>query len=374
MMVEDFLSADVRLTLALDFAEPSQQRWREQLGEVLNAVTCLSAWPEASSGHRSVSAVTVADALTRSGAAEVVMGALDEIGSACLRRAAFGWWPPAVLRTRWSGIYHRPRFLTPGASPNHWLKRIGFARLTRAGWFRRVFLLDEFLCASERAHWPEAPFHFLPTPCVNIFQTPQEEARRMLDVPPKARVFLFYGGGYRRKGLHLVLEAFQNLPPASASFLLCAGQQPPDAEVQRGLQQLSARGQARVLDRFVSTAEEELCICACDAVLLPYLGHFGTSGVLAQAVHAGKAIIVSDEELLGRRVRAHNLGWLFPSGDGWALRGCIEKATRATASALAAFSAAAKTYAGQCTRMAFREALLSAFSFKQNSPPADKAG
>ena len=177
-MVEDFLAADIRLTLALDFAEKPQQRWREQLGELLRAVKCQSIWPEEIAAIRRFNAGTVAEALVRSGAQEVLMGALDEIGSASLRRAAFGWWPPAVLRQRWSGIYHRPRFLAPGASPNHWLKRIGFARLARHGWFRQVFLLDEFLCKSERSRWPEAPLHFLPTPCLNKFRTSRDEARR----------------------------------------------------------------------------------------------------------------------------------------------------------------------------------------------------
>lgn len=368
MLLEDFLLAGFPLTLALDHDAQAQARWREQLAPRLNDVKIIPI-RDLRPGRTRVSAASVAETLGDSGASEVFMGALDEVGSGCLRRAALGWTPPAPLRGRWSGIYHRPRFLTRDRSPNNWLKRLGFLRLSRQGWFRHVFVFDEFLCGAAQPVWPSAPLHTLSLPCHNTFAFPPTEARRRLNIPPDRKVFLFYGGGYRRKGLHLVLEAMLGMAPNLPAFLLCAGQQPPVKVVLQRLADLSASSRALVLNRYVSTEEEELCYCASDVVLLPYIGHFGTSAVMAQAVHAGKPMIASDEQLLGRRVREHGLGWLFPSGDAKALQQSLTTATLATAQQMQVLQAAVARYAATCTRECFRQSLLGAYGAGAPQPP-----
>ena len=153
-------------------------------------------------------------------------------------------------------------------------------------------------------------------------------ARSELGVPADKRVFLFYGTGARRKGLHLAVRAMRELPPDVPAFLLCAGQLNPEGETARELEELVAQKRARLINRYVTAAEEKLAFAASDVVLLPYLHHFGNSGVLSRAMAAGRMVIVSDEELLGRMTRTHNLGLLFPSGDVPAFRARIEEAAR----------------------------------------------
>ena len=64
---------------------------------------------------------------------------------------------------------------------------------------------------------------------------------------------------------------------------------------------------------------------ACDAVLLPYLGHQGTSGILSRAAGAGKPAIASDENLIGHVVRHYQMGLLFQSGNVPALQSAMER-------------------------------------------------
>ena len=217
----------------------------------------------------------------------------------------------------------------------------------------RVFLAAEFQSA-----YPTSPIFFLPDPCPPGYDGDPITARNKLEIPGDRKVLLFYGTGARRKGLHLAVEALRQLPPESPAFLLCAGQQNPSGKTATSLAQLVRQNRACLLDRYVTVEEEKMCFAASDAVLLPYLNHFGTSGVLSRAMSAGKPVIVSDEQLLGRLTREQGLGLLFPSGDADALRDCIRHAAGFSPDEAARFSIAARDYAGRYSRDAYREALL----------------
>src|SRR5207249_2706334 len=148
------------------------------------------------------------------------------------------------------------------------------------------------------------------------------------------KVLLFYGGAYRRKGLHVAVKALLGLPTELPVFLLCAGQQPNNDRTRRELEALVSQKRARVISRYVFEPEEKLLFAASDIVLLPYLKHFGNSAVLSRAAGAGKMVIASDEELVGWLVRKHDLGLLFRSGDVSGLQQSITQAIQATPTTL----------------------------------------
>ena len=360
-ITEDLLSADYALTLALDLRPKSKAVLEDSLGDLLGRVKLLPA-VEADGRRRGGSRLrSVQLCLAESGAPRVFLCEFDDVASALLRRVALGWSPPAELRGRMGGIYHRPRFLAaPRWSPNRWLKQTGFRRLVRRGWLRPLVLLDEYLVRDLQAQHPSAPIHYLPNPCPTGFEADSTEARRQLGVPADRRVFLFYGGGYRRKGLHVTVEAMRRVPASEPAFLLCVGRLNPQGETARGLEELTTQGRALLIDRYVSSAEERLGFAAADVVLLPYLNHFGISAVLSQAVAARKPVLASDEQLLGRLTRDYRLGLLFPSGDAAALADRIREAARFSAARTAEFIAAAGAYAERNSRVAYRAALLSA--------------
>jgi glycosyltransferase involved in cell wall biosynthesis len=341
----------------------SRERVEQNLAGLLEKINLLSAYDENGKRHLDGKARSVTHCLKISGAENVFLCALDEIASSCWRGATFGLLPPAELRGRVGGIYHRPRFLaSPKWSLDRNLKSPGFQRLLRDGWWRQLLFVDEFLAADLQKANPGSPIFFLPDPCPPGYDGEAAAARKILEIPSDRKVLLFYGTGAWRKGLHLAVEAMLQLPKASPAFLLCAGQQNPAGKTAAGLAQLVRENRARRLDRYVSVEEEKMCFAASDAVLLPYLNHFGTSGVLSRAMSAAKPVIVSDEQLLGRLTREHQLGLVFPSGNVSALRDAIRQTTQLSETDTAKFAAAARGYARIYSRAAFREALLHSLS------------
>jgi glycosyltransferase involved in cell wall biosynthesis len=368
MITEDLLAGGLRLTLAVRQDEEARQHLSAQMDDLLPRVEVLAITTEPTEPPAGAQLRRAAELMEKSGAEAVFFCCLDEVASVCLRRAAFGLLPPRNLHGRLGGIFLRPRFLDARArSLNDALKGIGFRRLVRQGWFQQVLFFDELLCERAQVWMPGAPFFPVPDPPTQVFDCPPAASRAALGLPPGKRVFLFYGGAYRRKGLHLALRALVELPSDHPSFLLCVGKQPPDAEVAKHLKRLVEQGRALAINRYVSAGEEKISFCASDVVLLPYLNHFGSSGVLAQAVTAGKPVIASDENLIGRRVREGALGWLFRSGDVAELWDAIQQASALTNSELQAKARLVSAYAHKFSRAELRTALLRAFGVGPDS-------
>jgi glycosyltransferase involved in cell wall biosynthesis len=368
-ITEDLLSAGYRLSLAVDLRESALARVQSQLAGLGSELKLFSAYDRRGRRHLDGKSRSVDFCLQQSGAARVFLCALDEIASPCWRRAAFGWFPPRGLRGRMGGIYHRPRFMAaPAWSPNRMLKQLGFRRLMQGGWLQPLLFVDEYLTRARLAEFPGSPIHFLPPPCPTGYGGEGGGARRKLGVPLDKKVFLFYGTGHRRKGLHLAVEAMRGLEPDSGAFLLCVGQLNPRGQTASGLKQLEEAGRGRLINRYVSTEEEKLSFAACDAVLVPYVHHFGTSAVLFQAMAARKMVIASDEELVGRLVREHGLGLLFETNETAALRERIRTAVALTPEEEASFQASTGRFAQNYSREAYRQALLQAIGEGHRNP------
>ena len=160
-ITEDLLAAGLQLTLAVDRRPEHETRIRDHLGELMSKVTLINArdarrpWWAARSGG-------IAQCLRQSGAANVFLCAFDEIASDCWRRAAIGLFPPAELRGRMGGIYHRPRFVAANW-PKRWFKQIGFNRLMEGRWLRQLLMMDEFMVRDLQARHPGGPVAFCRT-------------------------------------------------------------------------------------------------------------------------------------------------------------------------------------------------------------------
>ncbi|HEX9046282.1 MAG TPA: glycosyltransferase, partial [Verrucomicrobiae bacterium] len=355
------LGAGFALTLALDTRPEAMKRIQGQLGDLLPRVRVISALPKSGDWARITSPDNVADCFKESGAALAFLANFNDIASAVFRRAAVGWMPDASLRGRVGGIYFRPLFLNASAlSPNQALKKMGFARLIKQGWLNPLLMIDPLLCELAQKKYPGAPIHLLADPYPENFQADRAAARKQFNLPDGKFVLLFYGGGYRRKGLHLVAEAMLKMSVPGNAFVLCAGMQPEDEQMARSLEALRSQGRAEIVNRYVSAEEEKQLFAACDMVLLPYIRHLDGSGVLSRAAGAGKPALASDEYLIGHVVRRYGMGLLFPSGNVPALERAIVQAATASGADLAKWHAGAHAYARNCSREAYRTALVGA--------------
>jgi glycosyltransferase involved in cell wall biosynthesis len=361
-VIEDLLSAGHRLTVALDGRGPAMTIYRDHLDDLLGQISVDSVFDSDGRPKGGNPLTALAACFAHSGAEHVFVNNLDEFASSMLRRAALGWLPPGPLKGRLSGVYFRPRFLA-----NRWwpigniFKTLGFNRLANTGWFHRICLLDEYLCAEHRRNYHRAGLTFLPDPWSGAFDLPQPVARAQLGIATDKLVLLHYGIGTRRKGLHLVIHTMLSPTCPDRWHLLCAGQLSDDKKIAAGLLRLSAQGRATVLDRYVSKAEEQACFAASDIVVLPYVRHFGSSGVLSLAAAAGKFVIASDNGLVGRRVYEHRIGLGFAAGKVGELGQALAVAQMIVDADPHRIVKAARRYARQCDRQAFRKVLTSIY-------------
>ncbi len=355
---EDLLAAGFTVSLAVDLRPGKRELIEGHLADLLPEVRVYSAYDP--NGHYRAGGKTssLSRCFAESLAEQIFLPNFDEVASSWLRRAAFGWCPPKAFRGRLNAIYFRPRFLADrGWPPGNLVKAWGFNRLCRQGWFNNLYLLDEYLVDKVKG----VRVSRLPDPFSGEYGRDKSLARQRLGLPAEAFVFLHYGLGTRRKGLHLVHAAMRQ-PGMEGVFLLQAGVVADDQDLLRGSAELAAQGRALVLNRYVTQEEEELCFAAADIVLLPYCGHFGSSAVLSRAAASGKAVIVSDDALLGRRVRDHRLGLLVEPGKESSLATAMTGAMGFGPDERERYRQAALNYAAGCTRQAFREVIVNSLS------------
>lgn len=361
-IAEDFIGAGYRLTLAIDGRDHATERYREHLGDLLNQCAVISIFDSTNhiKGGTKIAALSIC--FVQSQSDHVFANNLDDIVSSMLRRSALGLFPPAPLKGKISGVYFRPRFLANTMWPvGNIPKHIGFNRLANGGWFHRVCLLDEYLYEKHHRRYSRAGLTFLPDTWSGTFSMPKNQARERLGISPDKFVMLHYGIGSRRKGLHLAIRAMLSSACPDRWHLLYAGKLSDDRGIDKSMSKLAESGQATVLNRYVSKTEEQVCFAASDIVLLPYVRHFGSSGVLALSAAAGKMVVASDDGLIGRRVRERGLGLCFSSGSAKALQAALTRAEKKYVTDAHAYTKAAHRYAQQCDRRSFRQALTTVY-------------
>lgn len=353
---ETFLDLGYFVTIALDDRTPNaRERISDQNNALLSQVSVMSLYNEEGKFLGGSKINALAECVKRSNADEVFCSTLDEFTSSCFRRAAIGFNPPKILKGKLSGVYQRPRPIdkTQDGLSNA-VKRFGFKRLEKNGWFKHVFLFDEYLLSKKE----NKNYHFLPDPWDGDYSMTQEEARKKLEIGKDRFVILHYGTASRRKGLHLLLDALDIGLLHDKVFLLVAGNITKNKEEIQRLQALEALGQAKVLNYYVSAAEEKICFCASDFIALPYISHYGSSGILSRAAAASRPVIASDYHILGRRVVEKGLGLVFENDNVESLSRVLGKAESLSKEDIVYFNKNLKDYAYGCSKEAFKEALM----------------
>ena len=345
----------------VDIGPENAPKIHSVLQDRLKDVQLISAFNEKGRYHGGSCLNSVALAHKAHGFSHIFFNELDIFASNCLRKAAFGGYPPQNIKGLLSGIYFRPRFLFGKRTLGNAVKAAGFKRLYQNHWFKNIFLMDEQRIDIVSKKFPDINFNFLPDPWDGNFSIDQEKARAELNLPPGKFIVLQFGIGTKRKGLHHVVNAMMKLPDTSDVLLLCAGKLSMPSKFERQLYKLQEQGKARILNRYVSDGQEKLCFCASDAVLLPYVRHMGSSGVLPRACAAGKPVIASDFDLVGFRVKQYGLGLVFEHGNAVQLGAAIHKLARMDVAQKESFKKNNLSYAKRCHYEKFKQAVTIPF-------------
>ena len=221
-----------------------------------------------------------------------------------------------------SGIYFRPSFHygsfdRPHPRPKDRLqavrKRVLLWAALRNPHFRFLFCLDPYVVPFVQAKHAQAVA--LPDGVARR-SNPQKgtDFRSLWGVKPRRRVAVFFGTISVRKGIYRLLEAAELLP-SEIAMLLClviSGRVPgrEKARLAASIQRLERESDVQVVlrDQFVEEDVIQAILESSDLVLLPYLRHIGSSGVLVRAALAGVPVMGSNYGLLGEHLRQRKLG------------------------------------------------------------------
>lgn len=151
--------------------------------------------------------------------------------------------------------------------------------------------------------------------------TPADSARARLNLPPEAKVLLFFGQIKAVKGLDLLLDAMGAVKDEHPDVLLViAGKMwgQDFAVYQAQIDRLGLAGHCVSHIRYVADDEVAAYYAAADLVVLPYRRIY-QSGVILMAMSYGKPVLASDLDGMKEVIEDQVTGYLFRCGDSDAL-------------------------------------------------------
>ncbi|MEZ4618675.1 MAG: glycosyltransferase family 4 protein [Caldilineaceae bacterium] len=141
--------------------------------------------------------------------------------------------------------------------------------------------------------------------------------------PPLARPhFGFLGSLAWQKGVHILIEAFNQLPPTAALTIYGSEQAFPayGAEMHKLATHPNIRFAGALAYEEVGAALRQL-----DALVVPSLWYENSPLVIQEAYVVGVPVIASDLGALPEKVHANRSGRLFPPGDSAALTALLQE-------------------------------------------------
>ena len=229
------------------------------------------------------------------------------------------------LRFAWpvniSGIFFRPTFhyqeLGMHLSFREHIaairKEFVLASALRNPHLRYVFCFDPLAVERFAKFRTSATALTLPEPLYD--PSPRAEEPPLLrSIEPGRRRLLMFGSLDERKGISPVLDALSLLSESDQSrlVLVLAGRLSDDERdrLLRRIQILRSTSNVQIVvdDRYLEETEIQPLMRACDLVLLTYIRHVGSSGVLVRAARASVPVLSTAYGLLGVQVSQNRLG------------------------------------------------------------------
>ena len=182
-----------------------------------------------------------------------------------------------------------------------------------------IFSLDEYFVMYANKHLPNGgKVHYLPDPSLLSsinHQTLHQHGLTDL-IPQERKIFLLFGALDKRKGIFEALEALALLEDRISRHIafVFAGKIQNNirtefmGKINKYLKLHKNGACVYVEDKFLSENELVQLLKKCDALLIPYQRHVGSSGLLLWAASTRKQVITQDCGLIGELVKKYKLG------------------------------------------------------------------
>lgn len=216
-----------------------------------------------------------------------------------------------IYQYRWHSLSY---FRKIAALLWHWL-------LGRRKCFKNIFLLNDAETAQrDNQIYHTEHFRYLPDPYIPL-PKPKEDFRQKYAISPTRKTFLHFGSMGRKKGTLEILESISCLSRDEQEkycFVFAGCIQPVihDEFYQRiNDLKFSSSIQIFVFDQFCSYEFLAGWCAACDAILVPYLEAYNSSGCIGYAAQFNKPVIGPEYGLLGKLIKEYQFGVQVPEVD-----------------------------------------------------------
>ncbi|MGI9235080.1 MAG: glycosyltransferase family 4 protein [Woeseiaceae bacterium] len=142
-------------------------------------------------------------------------------------------------------------------------------------------------------------------------------SRELLDIPVDAKVILFFGEIRPEKGLIHLIRAVKILYPALPSLKLVIAGRPRHMDMSECLDEVTNSGlDDAVIARldYIDDSQVEAYFAMADLIAIPYTS-ITQSGILFEAMTAGRPVVASDIGAVGPTVQENGIGHVVPPGD-----------------------------------------------------------
>jgi glycosyltransferase involved in cell wall biosynthesis len=181
---------------------------------------------------------------------------------------------------------------------------------------------------AERFGIPEDRIRVVPHGSYDAFRTrpvDRAAARKLLGVPADDPLVLFFGEIRREKNLDGLIRAMAQVRRRVPRARLLAAGKLRHVDPMLFITEIQRHGLREAVDLrpvYVDDAHVDAHFAAADVVALPYRD-ITQSGVVFQAMTAGKPVVATDTGALGHTVREAGCGLVVPVGDDDALARAI---------------------------------------------------
>jgi glycosyltransferase involved in cell wall biosynthesis len=129
-------------------------------------------------------------------------------------------------------------------------------------------------------------------------------------------ILLYFGEARQRKGYDTLLKLASEENSCFIHCGLSSYSEKYELDIQDLKNYLDSQGLLFETKAFIQSYQTmQLFFNACKYVVLPYRRHFGSSGVMLQAIHFGKPVLVANQGLMAARTQQHHLGLTYYHDD-----------------------------------------------------------